>query len=114
MSPDVGSHQYIEEKLGHSTQRVPCVLHFGELPPKNVMKSKYVDGNTKSPIGTGGPLGVAIKALPENIEKKKVPYVKFPPIPTHINKELDISVFKGRADLEFLYDSCLAIGMKSF
>ena len=60
MSPDVGSHQFLEEKLGHSTQRVGCMLHFGELPPKNLMKSDFVDGPTKGPEGTGGPLGVAI------------------------------------------------------
>ena len=112
MSPDVGSHQFLEEKLGHSTQRVGCMLHFGELPPKNLMKSDFVDGHTTGPEGTGGPLGVAIKDLPENIKMKKVPYVEFPPIPTHVSKELDIGVFKGRADLEFLYDSCFAIGKK--
>ena len=108
MSPNVGSHHFIEEKLGHSTQRVGCLLHFTELPPKNLMKSKYVDGPTKGPIGTGGPLGDLIRGLPENLD----PYVDYTPIPSYVNKDLEIEVFKGRADLVSLFDSCISIGKK--
>ena len=114
MSPDVGAHQYIEGKLGYPTQRLACLLHFGELPPKNLIKSKFVDGATKGPGGTGGELGIAIKALPEKIKGKKLPYVQFPPIPTYVRDDFDIGVFKGRADLESLYYSCKAIGKNKF
>ena len=108
-SPDVGSQKYIEDKLGHSTQRLNCVLHVGELPPKNLAKA--LDGDTKSPIGTGGPMGDAVRSLPENLAK--MPFVDgFICIPTYVDKDFDIGVFQGRSDLVKLYDFAIAIGKK--
>ena len=68
-----------------------------------------MDGNTKDPITTGGPIGLSSKALPENIAKNKTPIIVFIKIKTNVDKTVDYSIFNGREDIMAMVDFCIGI-----
>ena len=67
-----------------------------------------MDGGTKDPITTGGPIGEASKALPDKI-KKGLPIVVFVQIKTNVDKSVDYSIFNGREDIMAMVDFCIGI-----
>ena len=68
-----------------------------------------LDGKTKDTITTGGPIGDASKALPDNIKKGKAPVIVFIKITTNVDKNVDYSIFNGRQDIMAMIDFCIGI-----
>ena len=67
-----------------------------------------MDGPTKDSITTGGPIGDAAKALPDNI-KKGLTIIVFVQIKTNVDKTVDYSIFNGREDIMAMVDFCIGI-----
>ena len=87
-----------EVSLGRPLQWKICLMHFAELPAKNLFTK--LDGKTDGPLGPSGPIGKAIKQINENLE----PFVNFERIPSKIPEINDIETFKKRQDLMILYE----------
>ena len=83
-----------------------CFFQF-ECVPRNFAIS--LDGGTKDPITTGGPIGEAAKALPDKIKKGQVPIIVFIKIKTNVDKTVDYSIFNGRQDIMAMIDFCIGI-----
>ena len=78
-----------------------------ECVPRNF--AIKLDGETKDTITTGGPIGQASKALPDNIKKGLTPIIVFVQIQTNVDKAVDYSVFNGREDIMAMVDFCKGI-----
>ena len=78
-----------------------------ECVPRNF--AIHLDGGTKDPITTGGPIGDAAKALPDKIKKGQAPIIVFIKITTNVDKTVDYSIFNGRQDIMAMVDFCIGI-----
>lgn len=96
-----GINVYLERKAGRALQWLICLLHFNELPLKNLLKKH--DGKTKSPTLYSGPLGSQLDGC------EKLPIVKFQPIEFKCAIEYTDVAAMLSSDQRYLYDICSAI-----
>ena len=67
--PNSGIMRRFEVRLQRPLQRVVCLLHLNELPLRHLMQN--LDGPTKGPATTSGPIGKAI------LQCENLPIVRF-------------------------------------
>lgn len=92
---------FLERKLGRPLQWMICLLHFNELPLRNLLRLH--DGKSRGPVNYSGPIGKQLERC------EKLPIVEFEPIAFDCDLTLSDVAEKLSSDQRYLFDICTAI-----
>jgi hypothetical protein len=92
-----GSVTLIEKTIDKALQWIPCMMHFAELPLRHLYC--HFDGPATGPVGPNGDIGVALKALNDNLR----PFVDYIRIQSNV-PIVPRALFRGKQDQIVFYD----------